>query len=831
MQRVLMKRVLRDLKTNLLRYLALAVLIIISMYLVISVVGAAETAITETARYAERTKVEDGEFATFVPLSEEELARIEAQGIELEKEFYLDYKLADDTTLRVFALRKSMNLIEIVEGDTPKIGEVAMERRHYEDQNMQIGDTILIGGETYRIAAVAVSPDYEAPYKDLSDTGVDSVTFGTVYMNPEDYETLKMKQNSSKAEEYHYAYRFNPQTVRQTLLASSGWTVTNETGSNGIVSDGTGSENTKQSAETLSEEEVLRAQIALKDLLKEMKLSPDDIQDETFREYYEEQDGTDPMSVFMAKLTGHGEDMKITNLTSFLPASDNARIGATTDDVLINRYAGLAAGVIIIVLIAYVISVFVVHSIEQEAPIIGTLYAMGVTRRHLIRHYVTLPVIVTWLGSAAGTAIGFSRWAIDLQLMDSFAYFSLPEMHIVYPVYLLIYGLVIPPVVAVIVNVLVINRKLSVPALRLIKNEQKQGSVSQVKLNKLGFATRFQIRQMLRERRTAVTVIFGMFVSLFIIMLSLDCYVMCKNISIQNKRDTRYEYMYVYKYPERKAPEGGTEAYITGLKRERFGYNLDVTIVGTTEENPYFDLPVMSGQNSIVASSAFLQKFGVKVGDTVVLSDELEDRDYVFTITGETEYSPSLYVFMNIEDMRKLFGEDEDYYNAVFSDQPLTIPVERLYSVTSKADIEASADIFISMMNGMIVTLIAVSTVIFIVVMYLMMKVMIDRAAFHISLVKIFGYRNREVKKLYLNGNFYVILFGSLICIPFAKWAMDNVYPLLVSNVGCAMDLKFPWYLYGILFGGILILYVIINNILIRRIDQCTPAEVLKNRE
>ena len=43
MQKVLRKRILRDLRENKFRYLALAVLIIMSMYLVISLVGAAET--------------------------------------------------------------------------------------------------------------------------------------------------------------------------------------------------------------------------------------------------------------------------------------------------------------------------------------------------------------------------------------------------------------------------------------------------------------------------------------------------------------------------------------------------------------------------------------------------------------------------------------------------------------------------------------------------------------------------------------------------------------------------------------------------------------------
>ena len=39
MQKILRKRILRDLKENLFRYLALSVLIILVMYLIVSIVG------------------------------------------------------------------------------------------------------------------------------------------------------------------------------------------------------------------------------------------------------------------------------------------------------------------------------------------------------------------------------------------------------------------------------------------------------------------------------------------------------------------------------------------------------------------------------------------------------------------------------------------------------------------------------------------------------------------------------------------------------------------------------------------------------------------------
>lgn len=46
MQKILRKRVFRDLKENLFRYIALGSLIILSMYMVVSLIGAAETIIS-----------------------------------------------------------------------------------------------------------------------------------------------------------------------------------------------------------------------------------------------------------------------------------------------------------------------------------------------------------------------------------------------------------------------------------------------------------------------------------------------------------------------------------------------------------------------------------------------------------------------------------------------------------------------------------------------------------------------------------------------------------------------------------------------------------------
>lgn len=268
--------------------------------------------------------------------------------------------------------------------------------------------------------------------------------------------------------------------------------------------------------------------IKLRDSLQEAKDTLADLEDfrEGIIEYTdavsEIADGSKELRDGVRELQEEADDMieeyftfDIDNLTQFLIAEDNPRIDAAAGDVVINRFAGILAGIILMVLFTYVISVFVIHNIEKESSVIGALYAMGVTRGQLLFHYLLNPMLISFLGGAVGCILGFSKYGTGWQMGDSIAYYSLPPMQIVTPGYLLFYSLIMPPVTAAVVNYLVINKKLKRTALSLLRNEQtagKAGRVQNMNLGNMKFLLRFQIRQMLREIRSAFAVVIGMFI-------------------------------------------------------------------------------------------------------------------------------------------------------------------------------------------------------------------------------------------------------------------------------------------------------------------------------
>lgn len=903
MNKVLAKRLKRDLKGNFGRYLALFLMIVMGMYIIVGMVGAAETIISQTAVSGEKNNVEDGEFTVFLPLTQQQLDELEQGGVKLEKMFSIDIDNENGAVLRLMKTRGKINLNDLDSGRlAEKNGEAVLEKRYCAENSISVGDTVKLGGTELVVTGIGSTPDYDLPVAKLSDTAESSM-FGTIFVTPEQYEKLK-SDNALKAEEYTYAYKLNGEMTdnelkekiktfefdyndvedkyfKETIADTIGRKDELQDGINKLLdganelSDGLSelnenspellggasdifetylafaSESLKQGGVNakLTEEnygDVLEAYILLtgSEELRQLKETLDGLNayvngtaeytdgvKKAYDSSEELADGVKELKTETDEVIDEVFKVDTDNLTTFVKAADNPRIAAAAGDMYMNKVAGLAAGIIVMILFTYVISVFVIHQIQRESSVIGTLYALGAKKSDLIAHYITLPTIITFIGGIVGSSLGFSRLGIENQMQDCCSYFSIPYFETVYPLYLIVYGILMPPLVSVAVNYFVINKRLSQTALSLIRNEQNTGSYNKINLGKTGFIRRFRIRQLLREMRTGFTVIFSMVICLMILMLGINCYMLCINIKEKNKADTTYEYMYMLKYPESTAPAGCEAVFSKSLSKTYIGYTLDVNIMGIDGDNKYFDVTTSRGKSKLVVSSATAQKYGLRIGDKLILTDSANDMDYAFTVEGIADYSVGLTAFMDIDSMRELFGEDEDYYNTLLSDEPLDIDVGRIYSVITKADVERSANVFVKLMMSMVIMLISAAVIIFCVVMFLMLNVMIDRSSFGISLIKIFGFRIGEIRKLYLNGNTYTVALGAIIGIPLSKKAIDKLYPWLMANVSCGMDLKFKPLMYIGIFAGIMAVYFVINALLVGKLKKISPAEVLKNRE
>ena len=217
MQRILSKRVLRDIRENLLRYLALFFLVALVMYMVVAIVGAAETIMQGTKESGRVHHREDGQFGVFVPLTEKETAQITEKGVTLQMDFSLDFHLGQ-STFRVYQARESVDLFVPAEGEEiPAQGEILLEQHYAEKHELQLGDIFIVGGKEFTVAGIGSTPDYDAAFEKTSDTTVDSNLFGFGFVTAEDYEALKAGGQNFRTEDYIYTYLLNDTMTDQEL--------------------------------------------------------------------------------------------------------------------------------------------------------------------------------------------------------------------------------------------------------------------------------------------------------------------------------------------------------------------------------------------------------------------------------------------------------------------------------------------------------------------------------------------------------------------------------------------------------------------------------------
>lgn len=793
MNRILSKRLIRDLRSNIGRYLALLLLIVMGIFLVVAIVGSAEVVIRGTEKRKSVNMSEDGQFTVFLPLTDDDISELTEDGTQIEPMFSMDHKTDDNATLRMFRTREMIDLIQLDEGETASAkGEAVIEKGYASAHDIHLGDTVKAGGTEFTVTGIGSVPDYDMCIAHFSDSAVERSAFGLLFTTSEQYDELKARGDLN-AEEYTYAYRLgkssndelkekirkiriDPEQVEDKYFREAideiladrrkledGIDKLNE-GSNelsdGLTELSGRSKELRDAADKLFEGYLEQANASLSAMKQDIALTEENYHDtleklssaahseqltalmksldeiSAFRSgIYDYTDGADSAADGSEEIADGVNELKdntdelldelfsvdVENLTSFVIAEENIRIEGAAGDVVMDKNAGLIAGIIVLALFAYVISVFVVHQIENEQSVIGALYALGVKKKDLMLHYITMPTLVALFAAVIGAILGFSPIGIGSQVKDTYSYFSVPEFDMVYPLYLVAYAVVLPPVICAAVNAFVINKKLSRTALSLMKNEQSAGSYKQFSLKTKSFPMMFAIRQLVRELRSGITMILGMLVSIMVIMLGLDCYVMCKAIKDYTASDTKYEYQYLYKYPEKNAPDGGESAYIETLSTDCMGYTLDVTVIGIDGESRFFDAKPEKGKTKAVINSSLVERYGYKKGDRVVFSDTAADADYSFTVTDISNYSVGFTIFMDIESMRELFGQDEDYYNTVYSDKKLDIDEGRLYSVNTKEDAERSASVYVKLMFSLVSILIVAGTIIFCVVMYLMM--------------------------------------------------------------------------------------------------------------
>lgn len=149
---------------------------------------------------------------------------------------------------------------------------------------------------------------------------------------------------------------------------------------------------------------------------------------------------------------------------------------------------------ILIVIIAFIFAITISNTITKESSAIGTLRALGYTRGELIAHYISTPVIVTFVAAIVGNLLGYTVFK-NVVVSMYYSNYSLPTYETIWNAEAFLKTTLIPVCLMVIVNLIVIVRMMQHTPLQFLRHDLKKAKRKKaMRLPRWKFINRFRLR-------------------------------------------------------------------------------------------------------------------------------------------------------------------------------------------------------------------------------------------------------------------------------------------------------------------------------------------------
>lgn len=791
MRNPLRKRLPRELRGDIGKYAALflflvAIIGFVSGFLVAD--GSTKTAYDNSF---EQYNIEDGHFTLLNEAKKSTLSSLEEDwNITIYEMWYKDRDFNNGHTIRIYPEREEVNRLCLMDGELPEqTDEIALDRLYAENNGIVIGDRIAVGDTAFTVTGLVAFSDYSALFKNNTDMMFDANRFTVSVVTREAFDEM-----DDAGLNYCYAWK-NGET------------------------------------------------------------------DLTEKEQYDK--AADIIEAVAEKAIP----------TDFVPRSENQAIQFTGEDMGSDKSMMTVLLYIVMVILAFSFAVTTRSTIEQEASSIGTLLASGYTRGELLRHYMTLPLLVTLVAALVGNIIGYTGMKQVVAGMYYHSY-SLPTYVTLWSAEAFVKTTLGPILIILLVDFLVLSRALSLPPIQFLRHELRRKKKKRVmRLPPIHFLGRFRLRIILQNMAAYLTLAVGIFMASALLMFG-----MCLGPLIDHFKDDVLDSKFAdYQYVLKGTDDGDEEeeyslyemlspflpvlresadilelddaSYLLGFSTDTDYENAEkysvcslqlpddgeeIMVYGIQEDSRYLnDLTLPTEPDDVIVSDSYMEKYRLKIGDTIRLEEKYKDDTYTFRVAGSYPYAAALTIFLSQDSFREAFDCSEDSFSGYLSDQKLTdLEDQAISSVITQDDLTVLADQLNDSMGNMMPMVDAVAMLLYVLVLYLLSKMIVERNAQSISMLKILGYEEGEISRLYSAATAIVVALSLVISLPLCTILMKNIlFYYMMQELNGWINFYIASGLYVKMLACGVVCYAVIHFLQMRKIRKIPLAQALKHVE
>lgn len=758
MKNPLCRRIPKELKDDFGKYIVIFLFMVITTGMVSGFLVAGESMKQTYDQSFDKYNVEDGHFALNSEATDDMKKAIEDEGVTLYDMPYYDLDMSikksdgESRTLRIFEVRHEVNRMCTMKGSLPdRDDELAIDRMFAENNDIEIGDELKVGGRDYKVCGYVALSDYSTMFQNNNDTMFDATIFGVAVVTGTEFDRLP-----ENGREWSYVWKYN----------------------DGMPDDEK----------------------------KEKKLA-----DDLLKTVYTQ-----------AMMNGITVD-------TFIPRYQNQAINFTGEDIGSDTEMMKWFEYIVIVILAFIFAVTISNTLTKEASVIGTLRASGYTKRELLIHYISLPVIVTFVASIVGNILGYTYFK-DMGAQLYYDSYSLTKYETIWNADAFVLTTVVPLIIMLVVNLLVVNNKLKLSPLRFLRHDLSRSRRKKaVKLPHWKFMTRFKTRVILQNIPGYVVMLIGIYFAQVLMMFGLMLNPLLEHYQDDVLDNMLAAHQYVLDSQVETSVDSA-ETYCVKTLKTTGDIDDEIMVYGIHEDSRYFPKKLKDGD--VLVSDGYADKYRLSDGDEIKLKENYGDDIYKFKLTSSVKYPSTLAIFMTEDDFRQTFGLDEGYFTGYFSDEELTDISDHVVSEITKDDLIKVSRQLKKSIGSMFYIVIAFSLLMFMLLVYLLTKLIVERNTISISMVKILGYDGREIGKLYLSSTTIMVAVVTVIDILLSYVSLKVIYRAMLTEMlsGWLPIYMAPW-IFPLMFVLSFACYLVIALMQMKKIKKIPMDEALKNVE
>ena len=509
--------------------------------------------------------------------------------------------------------------------------------------------------------------------------------------------------------------------------------------------------------------------------------------------------------------------------------------------------------------------------VEEERTLIGTLKALGYSKKSIAAKYLGYAVLATLTGGIFGVMIGEKILPYIIITAYKIMYRHLPDVEIPYNLYYGVLACVAALLCTVAATIFSCMKELKEQAAELMRPPApKQGKRVFLEYipflwKRLNFTWKSTVRNLMRYKKRFFMTIFGIggCMGLMLVGFGLkdsissivplqyeDIQLYDGNVILQSDV-TMQEKQEVYEALEKNSQVVATaEDLLQKITIEHDGVSKEVYLNVPENVEKFSDFVVLQDRTTkekyqltdkgTVLTEKMAKELGVSAGDTVTIKEENE-KERTVKISQICENYMSHYLYMTPAVYKAAYGKEPEYNSIYYRTEGRTtkeaelvgeaaLKLDGALSVSYTTELRQQVDDMLQSLDIVIVVLIISAGMLAFVVLYNLNNINITERKRELATLKVLGFYDKEVTEYVYRENILLTLIGSVFGMLLGKILHRFIIVTVeIDSVMFGRNINTISFVYAFLLTVVFSLFV--NGVMYFKLKKINMVESLKSVE